>query len=275
MQASRRGFTVIEVIIVVAIIGVLMAIVIGLSWDAREKAKVTTCQANLSQIGKAILSYASLNRGFLPGGQPGNEYTNSTGLVTSLLPYRHIIPFIVETEGVDIEMLASSFPPDVFHCPSDDDIFGSQYEDGVGYKTSYLYNTVELTSGTYIDPDEEYGVVSPNSSARARPRPRSFFEHHENWSNGINEPINQEVCIDWTPYDEAETLTAYRHYKKLGPLKEGSNVLFLDGHVEFVPANPVDIEFEDGFEFFKDAEPNDPNVENRYWIRWIARKYWI
>jgi prepilin-type processing-associated H-X9-DG protein len=112
-----------------------------------------------------------------------------------------------------------------------------------------------------------------DSVNKTKPRLREYFENNANWKDGINDPVHQEVCIDWTPFEPDQPATSYRHYKKLGYTKEGSNVLFLDGRVEFVPANPTDIIFETGFEFFEGADPNDATVKDRYWIRWIARKY--
>ncbi len=270
-RETDRGFTLVEMLVVILIILVLFSLMVGYFSGLRESAKVTACQSNLATIGRAILAYSADNRGFLPGGQPGNEMTNSTALVTSLLPYRHIIPYIVP--DADVEQLATAPPPEVFRCPADDKVFGKLWDDGKGYTTSYLYNTVEMTDGTVIDPSSDNGVRYVDPSAHAKPRPRSFFDHQENWKDGINDPAHQEVAIDSTPWEEGQEGTSYRHFKRLGPKGEGSNVLFLDGHVEFVPANPDDIEFEPGFEFFKGADPADPALKDKYWVRWIARKY--
>ncbi len=268
---DRQGLTLIELIVVIAIITILMSLVVGYAWQTRESAKVLACQSNLSQIGRAILAYSSLEGGYMPGGQIGSKFKNSTALVTSLLPYRHIVPYIVPDK--DLEQLASSIPPAVFKCPSDELVYGEKHTDGVGYRTSYLYNTIEMTSGTVIDSESANGIRYVDSANKTKPRLREFFENNANWKDGINDPAHQEVCIDWTPLEEGQTITSYRHYKKLGYEKEGSNVLFLDGRVEFVPANPTDIIFETGFEIFEDANPLDEAVKDRYWVRWIARKY--
>jgi prepilin-type N-terminal cleavage/methylation domain-containing protein/prepilin-type processing-associated H-X9-DG protein len=55
---SRRGFTLIEMLVVIAIIAVLAAILFPVMSRSRAKARQTTCEANMYQLGIAILLYA-------------------------------------------------------------------------------------------------------------------------------------------------------------------------------------------------------------------------
>ncbi|UCD30426.1 MAG: prepilin-type N-terminal cleavage/methylation domain-containing protein [Planctomycetota bacterium] len=62
----NRGFTLIEVLVVVAIIALLAAILLPSLRQAREQAKIATCQANCKQIGTLITIYRSEYNGYVP-----------------------------------------------------------------------------------------------------------------------------------------------------------------------------------------------------------------
>lgn len=54
IRNNHRGFTILEVMIVVTLIGILLAISVPGFIKAREKARQTTCQENLIQIDSAV-----------------------------------------------------------------------------------------------------------------------------------------------------------------------------------------------------------------------------
>jgi len=58
IKANRKGFTLVEIMIVVAIIGLLAAIAIPNFVKARERAMTNACIANLKQIEGAIQVWA-------------------------------------------------------------------------------------------------------------------------------------------------------------------------------------------------------------------------
>lgn len=63
-RAGRlSAFTLTELLAVIAIIGILAAILVPVVGSVREKARTTQCISNLRQIGISLLSYASNNRG--------------------------------------------------------------------------------------------------------------------------------------------------------------------------------------------------------------------
>jgi len=61
-----RGFTLIELLVVIAIIAILAAILFPVFARAREKARITSCQNNMKQIGTAVAIYRSDYDGRMP-----------------------------------------------------------------------------------------------------------------------------------------------------------------------------------------------------------------
>ncbi len=67
-KAGNRGFTLIEMLVVIAIIGVLVALLLPALGAAREGARNATCKNNLRQFGVGLNLYADNNRESLCSG---------------------------------------------------------------------------------------------------------------------------------------------------------------------------------------------------------------
>jgi len=79
----RKAFTLIEMLVVIAIIGILASMLMPLLMSARDSAKSLSCQNNLRQFGMCLNSYVMDNNNFLPP----LRYEQSDGTLTLFNQY--------------------------------------------------------------------------------------------------------------------------------------------------------------------------------------------
>jgi prepilin-type N-terminal cleavage/methylation domain-containing protein/prepilin-type processing-associated H-X9-DG protein len=95
----QRGFTLVELLVVMAIIAVLMGLLLPAVQSARESARRTSCANNMRQQGLAILNYESAHK-MMPTGGEGTDYS-ATPAFTIFEPngnstFVYILPYLEE-----------------------------------------------------------------------------------------------------------------------------------------------------------------------------------
>src|SRR5688572_14108756 len=103
--ARGRGFTLVELLIVIGLIALLISLLIPALSRAREQSNRVKCMANLRTLGQAMFLYAANHKDRLPNCNPPGQATNAVAADRALLGLAH-------------NYVRS---PKVFHCPSDKD----------------------------------------------------------------------------------------------------------------------------------------------------------
>jgi prepilin-type N-terminal cleavage/methylation domain-containing protein/prepilin-type processing-associated H-X9-DG protein len=132
-QFCRRGLTLLELLVVTAIIGVLMGLLLPAVQKARESASRTQCANNLRQIGLAFQNCHDTNRHFPSGGwgwnwvgmpDRGTGPEQPGGWLYNVLPYveqQNLRSLGREQNSPQIEQSLGTVletPLSLFNCPS-------------------------------------------------------------------------------------------------------------------------------------------------------------
>lgn len=238
--ASARphgAFTLIELLTVIAIIGVLAAILIPTVGLMRESARRSQCSSNLRQIGSAFNLYAADNRGLYPAPRKaGNNdpavpapWANPQG--DNWLAEINRYVFRDRNDGTaDIGIVKKTgADSNIAHCPSYDRLFAKTDDVATtvyrtaGYGMNYNLNiggvSLNSTPGGVILKNRRFPVAALNNQAKS-----ILAGDSSDFHLGID-------TVTWTPVtndpgkpDGYNAGAPYRHGKN-------ANYLYADGHV--------------------------------------------
>lgn len=125
----KRGFTLIELIVVIAIVAILIALILPAVQMARESARRSECRNNLEQVGLVLQNYHGSHNGFPSGyvsnfDSSGNDTGPGWGWAAMILPeleqanLQASIDFSLPIEST-VNRTARVSQVKMFLCPSD------------------------------------------------------------------------------------------------------------------------------------------------------------
>ena len=127
------GFTLVELLVVVTIIGILIALLLPAVQAAREAARTAQCQNNLKQLALGCLSHESLTKRFPTGGwgfdwtgdaDRGTDWRQPGGWAYNVLPYIEQAAMHDMGAGLalgpkyEAHLQRMAIPLSVLYCPS-------------------------------------------------------------------------------------------------------------------------------------------------------------
>lgn len=236
-RATRRGFTLVELLVVIGVIAVLMAMLLPSVTSMRERAIMVRCKQNLGSIMQAAIQYALQS--------PDRDYPDSWRWVYSRsLSYGGVwmdwAYYETVTNGFLWSFLARE--PRVFYCEKFLKTYplNPNFPPGAPCYVSYVMN-------------EYYRAGGWNGQPRMRrqqimfPAREAIFGEETPIATPYNSSVINNLCLGVPVYDGKDAKTGTKrdglaafHDAPGGNLREGyANVAFADGHVERV--HPRDI----------------------------------
>lgn len=264
-KGKQCGFTLVEVLVVIAIIGVLVALIFPAVQSARESARRTRCRNSLNQIGIALQNYHESHTTFPPGwigvtsGLPDVNGVSGFGWASMILPaleqgslYDQLLfgkPLTNTTNAAAHESSLS-----VYRCPSD--IGSDRWEIRLAAGQSNPDLPLELPTANYVGSfgSTDVGACESNLSGEACLGDGLFFLNSRVRAEHIFDGTSNTFLVGERKSDANQIDAPFttwvgvarggeRNISRIlgGPFEHfsshhdgGAHMLFADGHVQLI-----------------------------------------
>jgi prepilin-type processing-associated H-X9-DG protein/prepilin-type N-terminal cleavage/methylation domain-containing protein len=203
-RRARRGFTLIEIIIVIAVLMLLAGVLFPVFGRVRERGRQATCVSQLRQIGQAIQMYANDNGQFYPARLPGEIVERAEcGWAEKIYPY---------TKSTQVFWCPTyshgEFRPG---CPESDTTEGNTPEALYKWDGSYDLNGIHIPDRPAVHASR---IREPSNTILAVDGSGGFVTHASADPGNIDQGIGS--------------------WRALSRHNGGGNVSFFDGHVKWL-----------------------------------------
>ena len=200
-QRFHKAFSLVEILVVLAIVGLIAALLLPVFNGVRTTARITTCQSNLRQIGVGLQLYLNDHRGLYP-----SLLASPTNCTWS----HNVAPYLKSEK--------------IFTCPENPDLF---FKSGCPAPEPQGEITLAFHGGYTLDvPDSGR---SPQMSERQIRMPASMILVID----GDGDYTNAGPGTGAITAERLEEMAVHLRHRG------GANALFADGHVKWLSQTAV------------------------------------
>lgn len=235
--ASRRGFSLVELLTVIAIIAILASIIFPVMGMVNNKARMNKCITQLHQIGLGLQMFKQDNRRY-------PDILATTVQRVGGVPSGAVIPFDRAGQNPDPNAPLGLFPEYVktarlFHCPNSNklDTSATATNAGIEFYPYDSYDFMIMPDGSirqhytrsWANTPADVPIVIPDDTSGDPPATGNAASDYERQLKFRTPP--DTTVVTWCSYHEQIGGNAF---------SGRAPVLFLDGHVDQMIAQSVE-----------------------------------